>query len=93
MALTKQDIGQIKQMMDERFADFFKQMVSLLSHYPTRTEVKDIISDATKDLATKKEVNELKDEVAELRDEIRIQGAFTDNRITTLENLILNDSN
>jgi hypothetical protein len=68
--------------IDKKFDDF---LIRILQHFPTRQEVKQMIGDAVAPLATKVDVNELKDHVAELRDDLEVRDAFTQHRLRRVE--------
>jgi hypothetical protein len=85
MSLTQSDLTKINELIKFSQDEVVSRLMSVLVHFPTRDEVKQMIEDSASLLASKQDLNELKDMVAELREDFEIRDTFTQNRLNKLD--------
>lgn len=71
----------IQKSQDETIS----RLMSVLVHFPTRDEVKQMIEESSTILAIKSDINALKDYLTEFREDFEIRDTFTQGRISRLE--------
>ena len=84
MSLTKADLKQIQKLIDKSLdkrlkVEFkknndllFARLFTILKEFPTRKEMYDLVHSETARLATKEEVNGLKDDMVEVKQDISL---------------------
>lgn len=71
----------IKKSQDE----IISRLMSVLVHFPTRDEVKQIIEESPKINGIKAGLNDLKDYVMEFREDFEVRDTFTQSRLSNSE--------